>query len=378
MPLSKQRRALDPIAAPSPALAPAPSSLAQASVKPLPPAGARASEGKLEVKGVGGPTPPPPVPAAVRRPSQSGCKAGCRCGKCASRSSTATKPAAPPRPPRKLEPVQRKESTTTVTADPLPPVPVPAAEPAPPSPPPSVVPAATVDPHADVFASPLERALSAWPFALPQSPDEIVSIKLTHLMAALEYAASIGKCPVILDKSGKIDVFFAHRHCTVVECKPLVLDVFFRHTSSAVDAARHIADRVRAAMRVGAYLLLRCTDAAPSFTKLAAATQEPPGDDIGDAIAPPPADVMDAQLAWFPFPGLFDPAELTGDATVRKLDPLNLPGTVRKANDEPLVPRDGFQVLVTSSFDPEDAREFLAPSLPLGRCLFFHVADPNN
>ncbi|ORZ38927.1 hypothetical protein BCR44DRAFT_1540960 [Catenaria anguillulae PL171] len=196
-------------------------------------------------------------------------------------------------------------------------------------------------------------------------PHPIIPIQLTHLLAALDYAQSTSKTPIILDKSGKVDVFFAHRHSVIVECKPLVLDVFMRHTLTAADGARVLADKIRGAMQVAAYLHFRLTDSAPNFKKLADATLN---ESIGEIMH---------HAAWFPYADVFDVKAVRDDALVAKLDPLNHPGVVRKPNDAPLVVREGFSVVVTSKFDPEDAVEFLTSSLPLSKCQFFHIADPN-
>ncbi|KAJ3367056.1 hypothetical protein GGF32_000117 [Allomyces javanicus] len=210
-------------------------------------------------------------------------------------------------------------------------------------------------------ASPLSviRALQSWPFTIPDNLNRaIIPIRLTDLLLALEYAIFANRTPVILDRSGKVDVFFAHRHCATVECKALVLNTSMRHTMSPADAAHHVADHVRGAMRVGAYAHLRLADAAPNFAAWAKASAETTP--VWDRVA-----VAD----------LFVPKELCSDRVVRAWDPVmhgaGAPGA------EPLVVRDGFQLVATSLFEPEDAVEFLERSVPLESCVLFHVQDPN-
>ncbi|KAJ3370933.1 hypothetical protein GGF31_003662 [Allomyces arbusculus] len=203
------------------------------------------------------------------------------------------------------------------------------------------------------------RALQSWPFTIPDNLDRaIIRIRLTDLLLALEYATFANRTPVILDRSGKVDVFFAHRHCATVECKALVLNTSMRHTMSPTDAAHHVVDHVRGAMRLGAYAHLRLADAAPNFASWANAS----------AKTTPVWDRLDVA-------NLFVPKELCSERVVRAWDPVmhgaGAPGV------EPLVVRDGFQLVATSLFEPEDAVEFLERSVPLESCVLFHVQDPN-
>ncbi|KAI9217048.1 hypothetical protein BC828DRAFT_392133 [Blastocladiella britannica] len=306
----------------------------------------------LEIKGAAQSKPDRPVPVPSRRVAAPHSHAT------VTSSSRSSKAPAGAKPPACLKPIQK---------DAIPPPPLLPSEPTTTAPK-SVAESLEFESMPAQIGDDLEdlvQRLQQWPFPTPDPtaavPHPIIPLKLTDLIRALDYGSVVGKTPVILDRSGKVDLFFAYRHCTIVECKPLVLNVFMHKSMLPVEAAQVIADKLRGAMEGGSYFLLRMTDSAPNLQKLAtAATLD------GTATG-----------AWFPYPELLDPHLVKSAATVAQLDVLQHPGHVRKPHEVPLFPRPGFQVIATSKFEAEDAVEFLTNSLGLSKCQIFDVVEPS-
>eukprot|EP00386_Alphamonas_edax_P013864 GDKI01042684.1.p2 GENE.GDKI01042684.1~~GDKI01042684.1.p2 ORF type:complete len:174 (-),score=39.75 GDKI01042684.1:323-844(-) len=166
-------------------------------------------------------------------------------------------------------------------------------------------------------------------------------IKLTEVTDCINEAKDAGKVPMFLDASGNVDTFFSYQMCTVIEAKKLLVD---KMQGKSVDDLREgLRHQLVTALKYGNYLLVRMANSAV---------------DIKRIYCDPttfPVEVFDVD---------FCENEKKYTKIVRQQD---------LDTNRNFCPRGYMQVVVTSSFEPEDHAEFLNDALPLDKFMVFHV-----
>lgn len=169
-------------------------------------------------------------------------------------------------------------------------------------------------------------------------------IPVTSLEAALEKCAAAKRTALLLDPSEEkpVDGFFLYATASVIEAKLLVFEM--RAAGVALDA---LQERLRTtlvhAMRWGHYLVCRMQNSAAAFLETYCSDTCFPAA-VFDAAAVTPGEALTGPLA----------------AVLRDADISSSPGGV-------FTVKEGFRVVVTSSFGEGNYAELLAPALPLAR-----------
>eukprot|EP00744_Colponema_vietnamica_P018543 GILI01026166.1.p2 GENE.GILI01026166.1~~GILI01026166.1.p2 ORF type:complete len:187 (-),score=35.03 GILI01026166.1:735-1250(-) len=159
------------------------------------------------------------------------------------------------------------------------------------------------------------------------------TIPLTSLDTEVESVIASGKLPLILDASGNADTFFSYRSAIVVSPKKYV--VLKAQGTSVDEIHEQLRKNLVNALKFGQTLVLAFQNSAPNF--------------LTSFCSPD----------HFPIEVFSDPQSILNEEVLNRIT------RPEDRTHNMFTPRNGFSVVVTSTFPPEDYEEFLSSSIPL-------------
>jgi len=161
-------------------------------------------------------------------------------------------------------------------------------------------------------------------------------VPLTSMSRAIELCIEDGKTPIIVDPSGRADTFFAYQHCQLVDAKAVFLKHGVQKSMSMDDTMEDLRKKVVNSIKNGMYLYICMRNGATDFSN------QYHGDDTWP--------IVKILSGWKP---------KTQEEVKHLLKDSDLD------HNGHFLPKEGYQPIITTQFEPEDYREFLEGSIPM-------------